>query len=263
MPVECARRRANNSPQLCVGGYAVAMLGISDVVLAPWRAGRLVVRAAEDLNALAERARRDPDPVEEVHARLDALLVEIATIKVQAATLHGDLGALHALAERLMGGLTELIATARSVDGTGQEIVVGGQDLTDTAKALDVHALELIRGGSDLHATAKALDGHSVELIEGGSDLTAVSEELEAHLRVFRAVLPRLLETLDTVDHLEDAVDTVAESVEPLTGAVESVAETVEPLAGAAEGVGRITKRLSRRPKDDDAPRTARVRNGA
>jgi hypothetical protein len=50
---------------------------------------------------------------------------------------------------------------------------------------------------------------------------------------VFLAALPRMLEGLDVVEQLEDAVETVA--------------ETVEPLAGAAEGVGRLTRRLSRK----------------
>ena len=49
------------------------MAGPLDIVLAPWRAVRVVVRAADDLNALAERARRDPDPLDEARARLDAL----------------------------------------------------------------------------------------------------------------------------------------------------------------------------------------------
>ena len=50
------------------------MMGPFDVVLAPWRAVRVVARAAEDLNAVAERARRDPDPVEEARERLDCTL---------------------------------------------------------------------------------------------------------------------------------------------------------------------------------------------
>jgi hypothetical protein len=40
----------------------------------------MVVRAADDLNAVAERARRDPDPVDEARARLDALFTELETL---------------------------------------------------------------------------------------------------------------------------------------------------------------------------------------
>ena len=178
------------------------MVSITDVALAPWKAGRLLVRAADDLNAVAERARRDPDPVEEVRERLDALLGEIARLTELVVPLPGVLSGLAVVAER--------------VDATGRRIVTGGQDLV---------------------AVGARLDGHAVELIDGGADLTAVSRELADTLAVFRAVLPRLLDGLDTVEHLEDAV--------------ESVAETVEPLAGAAESVGRFTKRLSRRGRDD------------
>ena len=54
-------------------------MGPFDVVLAPWRAVRVVARAAEDLNAVAERARRDPDPVEQARERLNALFTELET----------------------------------------------------------------------------------------------------------------------------------------------------------------------------------------
>jgi hypothetical protein len=197
---------------------------ITDIVLAPWRAGQLVVHAAEDLNAIAERARRDPDPVEEVRERLDALLAEI--------------GRLVVLIGPLRGVVAELVTAAELVDATAGEIVVGGRDLTTVARGLDERALALLDGGERLRMSSESLDAHSVELIDGGEDLTAVAQELAATLRVFRAVLPRLLEGLDTVEQLEEAVETVA--------------DTVEPLAGAAEGVGKITKKLSRRARDPD-----------
>jgi prefoldin subunit 5 len=197
------------------------MVAITDVVLAPVKAGRLALRAADDLNAIAQRARRDPDPVEEVRERLDALLGEIGMLTAQIGPLHA--------------AVTMLIAAAERVDGTAGEIVAGGRDLTAVARILDGHAVALIDGGDRLRRTSESLDTHSVELIDGGADLTAVAQDLAGTLRVFRAVLPRLLEGLDTVEQLE--------------GAVETVAETVEPLAGAAEGVGRITDKLTRRSK--------------
>ena len=193
------------------------MVGITDVALAPWRAGRLLRRAAEDLNAVAERARREPDPVEEVRERIDALLTEI--------------GELTALVRPLHAVVARLVTTAERVDATGGQIVDGGRDLTAVATSLDARTATLIDGGDRLRITS--------ELIDGGQDLTAVAQDLAATLRVFRAVLPRLLEGLDIVEHLE--------------GAVETVADTVEPLAGAAEGVGRITKRFSGRGRGDES----------
>jgi hypothetical protein len=88
-----------------------------------------------------------------------------------------------------------------------------------------------------LIATAAAVDDTGRRIVDGGQDLTAVAQELAASLRVFRAVLPRQLDGLDTVEHLE--------------GAVETMTETVEPLAGAAEGVGRFTRKLTRRGSED------------
>jgi hypothetical protein len=76
------------------------------------------------------------------------------------------------------------------------------------------------------------MDVDTRQLIAGGERLTAVTEQLEAHMRVFRGAMPRVLDGLDTVEELE--------------GAVETVAETVEPLQGTAERVGRLTQRFSR-----------------
>ena len=142
---------------------------VTDILLLPVRGAQLAGRALDDLNALAERARREPDPVEEIRERIDLLLVELA--------------------------------------------------------ALIVVAREIVEGGDDLHQTTKVLDGHVAELDGHAAELVAAA-------RIFTGVLPRLLEGLDTVEGLEEAVETVA--------------ETVEPLQGAAERVGRVTSRLTR-----------------
>jgi hypothetical protein len=179
-------------------------MSVSDVLLAPWRIPVRVVHALDDLATLAERARRDPDPVEEVRVRLDALLLELA-----------------------------------AVVGVAREIVAGGAELTDVARAtvasaihLDTTGRTIHEGGRDLLAAVERMDADTRELHAGGERLTAVTEQLEAHLRVFRGAMPRVLDGLDTVDQLEEAVETVA--------------ETVEPLQGAAERVGRVTQRFSR-----------------
>lgn len=157
-------------------------MGVSDLVRAPWHIGRAVVCAAEDLNALAERARRDPDPIEEVHALLVSLLSEMRALDRHAV----------------------------GVDETAREIIVGGRDL---------------------RLTGESLDAHTEELISGGRELTEVAKAIASHLAVFEAVLPRVLQALDTVDDLESSLETVA--------------DTVEPLQGVAHGVGRVTRRLS------------------
>jgi DNA repair ATPase RecN len=104
-------------------------MGPLDVVLAPVRAAQIAIRAAEDVHDLAERARRDPDPVEEVRERLDALLAVA----------------------------TELTATAET-------IVTGGHDLRLTGERLDAHTKELIDGGSELTEVANELED-SVETV--------------------------------------------------------------------------------------------------
>ena len=188
------------------GGVDVASL-----LLAPVRVPLRVGRALDDLAALADRARRDPDPVAEVSDRIDALLAELATLNALAA---------------------ELLPTAVALDATAREIVDGGAELTAEARALRQVAREIRDGGTELTHEARALRGVSIEIRDGGERLTEVSQALELHLRTFHAALPRLLQGLDTVEELEEAVETVA--------------DTVEPLQGAAARVGRVTQRFSR-----------------
>ncbi len=187
-------------------------MDLGSVILAPIRVPLRVAQALDDLATLAERARRDPDPVEEVRDRVDALVAEIGTLNALAAT--------------------ELLPVARAIVAVGREIVDGGAELTEETRRVNLVGREIVLGGEDLTATARILDGDTRELIDGGERLTAVTELMESHMRTFRAALPRLLEGLDTVEQLEDAVETVA--------------DTVEPLQGAAERVGRVTSRFSR-----------------
>jgi methyl-accepting chemotaxis protein len=179
-------------------------MGPFEVVLAPWRVVRVLARAAEDLNAVAQRARRDPDPVEQARERLDSLVTELET----------------------------LIAGIRKVDASAVALGAGSEDLLLATRSLNSTAGAIETGGRDLRRTGEVLDEHTQELITGGQDLTAVARDLADSLRVLRAALPRLLEGLDSVEQLEESVETVA--------------ETVEPLQGVAKGVGRVSDRLSR-----------------
>ena len=180
-------------------------MGPFEVVLGPWRVVRVLARAAEDLNAVAERARRDPDPVDEARERLDALFAELET----------------------------LIAAVRTVDASAVALGAGGEDLLLATRSLNSTARAIETGGRELRRTGDVLDEHTQELIAGGQDLTAVAKDLADSLRVLRVALPRLLEGLDSVEQLEESVETVA--------------ETVEPLQGVAKGVGRVSNRLSRK----------------
>jgi chromosome segregation ATPase len=180
------------------------MIGPFDVVLAPWRAVRMLARAAEDLNAVADRARRDTDPIEEARERLDSLYAELETLII----------AIHA------------------VEASAVALGSGGEDLLHATRSLNSTARAIETGGHDLRRTGEALDEHTQDLTAGGQDLTAVAKDLAHSLRVLRAAFPRLLEGLDSVEQLEESVETVA--------------ETVEPLQGVAKGVGRVSDRLSR-----------------
>jgi hypothetical protein len=132
--------------------------------------------------------------------------------------------------DALIAGLGALIVVAERLQITAAEIVTGGQDLVATGLAVDRTGREIVTGGRDLVETAERVEDRGTEIVVGGQDLTAVAASLDETLRVFRAALPRLLEGIDTAEHLEEAVETVA--------------ETVEPLQGAAERVGRVTRRL-------------------
>jgi hypothetical protein len=174
-----------------------------DVVFAPWRAVRVLARAAEDLNAVAERARRDPDPVEQAREGLDALFTELET----------------------------LIVAIRRVDASAVALGAGGEDLLLATRSLDSTARAIETGGRELRRTGEVLDEHTQQLIVGGQDLTAVAKDLANSLRVLRDALPRLLEGFDSVEQLEGSVETVAETVEPLQGVAKGVGRVSDRLS--------------------------------
>jgi len=165
------------------------------LALTPWRTLRLLARAADDLSAVAERARREPDPVEEARQRLDTLLAQVET----------------------------LIDGVRAVDGSARTLAAGGEDLLRATRDLDATARAIESGGRGLRQTGDVLDEHTQELTAGARDVTAVTNELTESVRVLRAAFPRLLEGMDSVEQLEESVGTVAETVEPLQGVTRGV----------------------------------------
>jgi hypothetical protein len=179
------------------------VIGPIEVVLAPWRALLVLARAAEDLNAVAERARRDPDPVEQARERLDALFTELDT----------------------------LIAGIRKVDASAVALGAGGEDLLLATRSLDSTARAIEMGGRELRRTGEVLDEHTQELITGGQVLTAVATDLADSLQVLRVALPRLLKGLESVEQLEESVETVAETVEPLQGVAKGVGRVSDRLS--------------------------------
>jgi methyl-accepting chemotaxis protein len=179
------------------------MVGPADIVLAPWRTVRVLIRAADDLNSVAERARRHPDPVDEARVRLDALFRELET----------------------------LIGAVRTVDASAVALGAGGEDILEATRELNSTARTIETGGRDLRHTGEVLDTHTQELIAGGEELTSVANDLAHSLRIFRAALPRLLEGLDTVEELEASVETVAETVEPLQDVAKGVGRVTDRLS--------------------------------
>jgi hypothetical protein len=163
----------------------------------------MVARAAEDLNALAERARQDPDPVEKARERVDALF----------------------------GQLETLIRAIRTVDATGVALGAGGEDLLLATRELNSTARLIEAGGRDLRRTGELLDDHTQELIAGGKDLTAVAKELSHSMRVLRTAFPQLLDGMDSVAQLEESVETVAETIEPLQGVAKGVGRVSDRLS--------------------------------
>ena len=154
-------------------------MDLTTLLLAPVRVPSRIVQALDDLATLADRARRDPDPVEEVRERIDALLAEIGTLNRLAAQ--------------------QLIPVARDVVAVGQDIVDGGAELTEEARGVRLTAREIVLGGEELTLVARLLHGDTRELIAGGERLTLVSEDLEDQLET----------VADTVEPLQGAAERV------------------------------------------------------
>src|SRR4051794_30173376 len=98
-------------------------------LLNPLTVPRLAVRALDDLNAMADVARRDPHPMEELAERADGIGAD----------------------------LEALVEVARGILETGQEVIVGGGDLRRTGVSLRGPAGEVRQGGRDLRQALVAM----------------------------------------------------------------------------------------------------------
>lgn len=192
---------------------------IGRVLRAPVDVTRRALQALDDLAALADRARRDPDPVEQARERIDALLVEME--------------AGIALLEEVVRQVRELSEATHTVARLVGEAMPRADALTAVSERLEAGTRQVLAAERALVDRSRQVEVQTRDLLADGHRLTEVGERIDTSLGAFRAALPRLLEGLDTVEELE--------------GAVETVADTVEPLQGAAERVGRATKRLSRK----------------
>ena len=73
-----------------------------DAATAPWRAARAVIRAADDLHTIAERARRDPDPLDEARDRLDRLGAQVESLTSVARSLDANAASIDTGAAALL-----------------------------------------------------------------------------------------------------------------------------------------------------------------
>jgi DNA repair ATPase RecN len=195
------------------------MIGVARVLRAPIEVTIRVLQALDDLGALADRARREPDPVEEARERIDALLVELR--------------AGIALAGEVLTEVRELSDATRAVQRLLADALPRADALIVLGERLEAGARQVLQAEQALVESSQQIEAQTRVLLDDGRRLTTISERIDGSLGVFRAALPRLLEGLNTVEELE--------------GAVETVADTVEPLQGAAQKVGRATQRLSRK----------------
>lgn len=179
---------------------------------------RLVLRALDDLHALASAARSLPEIQRDVERRLDRLddylsralaaahrlekntppvadvLELVEGLTAAAAKASDQAGSLERVATRLEG-------TAGSLEATGAEIVAGGRDLTETAKSLDVKAGELVSGSGDLTEAAGSLEGTADTLVRGATSVEQAAGSL-----------------VESADGLGKAVATLERMIDKLPG---------------------------------------------
>ena len=111
---------------------------------APWGVARTLMQALDDLHAVAEHGRGQPDRLQVASDRLDTLSTQMDTLS----------------------------PVARSLEGQSQEIIDGGRELTEAAEQI-ASSLEAVRG---------ALPGllHGMRAVEGLEDsVDTVAETVE------------------------------------------------------------------------------------
>src|SRR4051794_5510162 len=167
------------------------MFGVGRALRAPVDLTRRALRLLDDVAALADRARRDPDPLEEALGRIDAALVEMR--------------AGIAVLVELLAQTRELTHTTRSLERLAGEMTPRADAVTAVGERLEASAREVLQAEQALVECSRRVEARTGELLADGRRLTAISERIDTSLGAFATALPRLLAGLDTVEQLEGA----------------------------------------------------------
>ena len=173
---------------------------LADVLIPP----RLLLRAFDDLHAVAQVATEMPHRLDELEQRADALL------KTASDAFE--------LLERLDGRARELLELGGRIDGRAEEILGLGERIDERGAAI----VEL----------GEKIDGRGGEILEMGERMNALGHDIEAegvliHTRA-EEVAARAAEMIAVLPTLERAVAIAT----PLEGAVERLGRMVDRLPG-------------------------------
>jgi len=181
---------------------------------------RTVLRALDDLAAIARAARELP-------ARLDVL-------EARAGRVERQLERGIALGEVLDARGAELVALGEQIDARGEDFVAIGEridarggELLDVGERLDARGGEIVALGHRLDERSAALLEQSERLLEMGQ--LAVEQSLLVAERA-REVVEQGAEVAAALPTLQRAIAIA----EPLEGAVERLGRLVDRLPGGA-----------------------------
>lgn len=163
---------------------------------------QLVIRALDDLHAVAEAARSLPDIEARLTQRVDELESRVGEVLALGERIDGRAEQIVGVVESAEARVGELLAQVAEVEARAEEFI--GQ-----VERLDERAAEVI-------AMGETLEGRAAEVAEQGGRLADA--------------LPALERALTVIDELAPTAQTLALTVEPLHGATERLGRIVDRL---------------------------------
>jgi len=174
---------------------------------------RLIVRALEDLHAIAGAARR----VDEVVSAVDAL----ASLDARAGAAVAAVDRLDARADAAVAAVDRLDARADAAIAAVDRIDARAAGVLDGIDRVDARAQSVLDGVDRVLVALARVDNVETQVAE----LVRLAAELQAGL-------PTLDEALESIRSLNVAAGTLAAAAEPLQGTAERLGRIADRLPG-------------------------------
>ena len=188
-------------------GYYPSVPSLLDLAIPP----RLLMRALDDLHAIAEASRRLPT--------IEAMLTEqFEILNRQADELIRIGNDVIAMGREANAGLTEGVEVGRRLHERGEALLEAGERVLDQGRRIEEQAERILAQGKSMEDHAAQVDQRAVEMMEQSERVIEAAREVAVRGAEVAAALPALEQMAAATEPLQPAIERFSRMVDRLPG---------------------------------------------